>query len=116
MLNIRATALGGAFAALAFSLAAAAPAPQAEQCAAAFTPAEISVQQEPVAVEYTVTAPIGTVEDATTDGMSGLEVTDHDATLRSLTLDASQAQAGEWEVILHGDGEATCTGVLTVRD
>jgi len=47
--------------------------------------------------------------------MSGLEVTDHDATMRSLTLDASRAQPGEWDVTLHGDEEATCTGVLTVR-
>lgn len=85
------------------------------QCAATFSPTEITAQQEPVQVEYTLSTPIGTVTEATPESMSGLEVTDHDAGTRMLTVDASGATAGEWDITLHGDAEATCVGTLQVQ-
>ncbi len=89
--------------------------PDRRQCAATVTPSEISAQQEPLQVEYMLTTPIGTVTDATPEAMSGLQVTDHDAGSRTLTLDASGASPGEWDITLHGDAEATCVGRLQVE-
>lgn len=107
-----AAVLSGAMIASTLSFGAAEP--DRRQCAATFTPAEISAQQEPLQVEYMLTTPIGTVTDATPEAMSGLEVTDHAAAARTLTLDTSGALAGEWDITLHGDAEATCVGTLQV--
>lgn len=109
-----AAVLSGALIASTLTFGAAVP-HEGSQCAATFTPTEIPAQQEPVEVEYTLSAPIGTVTDAAPEAMSGLEVTDHDAGTRTLTLDASGATAGEWDITLHGDAEATCVGTLQVQ-
>lgn len=109
-----ATALSGALIASTLTLGAAVPGPATSQCAATFTPAEITAQQEPVQVEYMLSTPIGTITEAAAEAQSGVEVTEHDATARTLTLDVSGATAGEWDITLHGDAEATCVGTLQV--
>ena len=114
MRRSRAFALPGALVALVFTTAAV-PAPAQTQCAATFAPESVTVQETPVEVEYTLSAPIGTVADATTQDMSGLDVVGHDGAERRISLDTSTAAEGEWEITFHGDDEATCTGRLTVR-
>lgn len=115
MHTTRATALSGALIAFTLTLGAAVPGPDTAQCSATLTPAEITAQQEPVQVQYTLSTPIGAISEATPEAQSGLEVTEHDAAARTLTLDASGATAGEWDITLHGDAEATCVATLQVQ-
>lgn len=77
----------------------------------------VSVSEEPVVVEATISDTIGEALSAVLQEESGVQLVSAEAGAEegqvSLTLDTSQAVSGEWTVSLMGES-GECSGTFTV--
>lgn len=89
-------------------------APVDHDCELTFEPAQVLVGSEATAVQATPSEEIGEVSEVTADRQSGLQITFGEDGPLSLEVNASEAVVGSWLVTLSHDGEAVCSGALTV--
>lgn len=93
------------------------------ECDARFQPADVRIQDSAVTVAADLSQPVDTVTQVAPQDSSGLVVQSVDTPARSekgqapdlaLTLDTSDAVAGEWTVKIEASSK-TCTGTLAVQ-
>ena len=85
------------------------------RCTATFSPDTVAIQQEPVAVGYTVPDSIGTITSVTAAEDSGIRVDSVDAESKMIHMNTSQANEGAWQLTLVESEQRSCTGTLNVK-
>lgn len=89
------------------------------QCEVTVAAEQVPIQAEPVTVAVRHSAALGeevsaVVADDSGAGVIGIGRSDDDEPMTlQLTLDTSEATAGEWAITLS-DGEQQCTGTMTL--
>jgi hypothetical protein len=83
-------------------------------CTATLNPDTISAGTSTVEVGYTLSEEIGKVTAVAAPEDSGVRVSSFDPDASSLSVNATDAKAGDWTLSFAGDPEKSCSGTLTV--
>ncbi len=90
--------------------------PEEEACTLTLEPGTVEVGGS-TSLNVEVSRWIGTVSRTEIDTASGARILESaldEASGYSVTLDLSEAKAGEWKLALHGE-RGLCSGMLTIR-